>query len=171
METFDIRKKDEKWKVVKEGSDRALRSFDKKKEAVSFGREHVRKEGGHLRIWSADGEKLQEERSYESVVTQKVRQEPEAMGEPARGLFEGIAKGASDAGKAAQQVLPVVGVYLNRGVYGTAYYAAYGVVLAAVTIGRAIPMPAPFARGLHEGTEAAIHTYEEGHAGMPHHAV
>ena len=41
-------------------------------------------------------------------------------------------------------------------------------VLAAVAVGRSIPMPVPLARGLHEGTEAAIDAYEKGHAEMPH---
>jgi hypothetical protein len=181
MDTYDIWKQGGKWKLVREGSERALGSFDKKSKAVSFGREYVRNEGGYLRIWSADGKKLQEQRTYtgaeaeavseESVATQKVRKVHEDMGAPETGFFGGVARGARDAGKAAGQVVPVVGEFINRGAYGAAYYAAYGVVFAAVTIGRAIPMPTPFARGLHEGTEAAIDSYEKGHAEIPHQAA
>ena len=163
MNNFDILKKSGHWKVMKEGGERALRSFDRKNEAVSFGREYVRMHGGHLRIWSADGETLQDERNYPGAGAEAVRQEA-----PKAGLFEGIASGAADAAEAAGRLLPAAGEYFNRGVYGTAYYGAYGVVLAAVAVGRSIPMPAPLARGLHEGTEAAIDTYEKGHAEMPH---
>jgi len=174
MDTFEIFKKGERWKVKKEGSERALRSFEKKNKAVSFGRDYVRTQGGHLRIWSADGERLQEERTYPGAVaagpgvTEKVRREPEDVSVPESGLFGGIAKGAADAAEAAGRLLPSVGEYINRGLYGTSYYAAYGVVLAAVAIGRSIPIPGPLARGLHEGTEAAIDTYEKEHPDMPH---
>jgi hypothetical protein len=177
MENFDIWKKGEQWKVMKEGGERALRSFDRKNQAVRFGRDYVRMHGGQLRIWSADGNTLQEERSYagagaesvthEAVITEKLRRETETVEAPDRGLFEGIARGAVDAAEAAGRLLPAVGAYLNKGIYGTSYYAAYGVVLAAVAIGRSIPMPAPLARGLHEGTEAAIDSYEKGHSALP----
>jgi len=181
MDTYDIWKQGGKWKLVKEGSERALRSFDKKSKAVSFGREYVSNQGGHLRVWSADGEKLQQQHTYsgaeaeaasqESVATQKVRKVHEDMGAAETGFLGGLARGARDAGKVAGQVVPLVGEYLNRGVYGAAYYSAYGVVLAAVTVGGAIPMPTPLARGLHEGTEAAIDSYEHDHAEMPHQAA
>ena len=47
MKNFDILKKGGHWKVMKEGSEGALRSFDRKNEAVSFGRDYVRTHGGH----------------------------------------------------------------------------------------------------------------------------
>jgi hypothetical protein len=164
MDTFDIFKKDEQWKVAKEGSERALRSFDRKNLAVSFGRDYVRTHGGHLRIWSADGATLQEERTYPGAGGAESGTAGEVRSEPDKGVFGGIARGASDATEAVGRLLPAVGEYINRGIYGTSYYAAYGVVLAAVAISRSIPLPGPLARGLHEGAEAAIDTYEIEHA-------
>jgi hypothetical protein len=181
MDTFDILKKDGQWKVIKEGSERAFRSFDRKNQAVNFGRDYVTIHGGRLRIWSADGDTLQEERTYPGAKaeslrqdaggTEKVRREPEAVEEPERGWFEAVASGATDAAEVAGRLLPALGEYLNKGIHDTSYYAAYGVVFAAVAIGRAIPLPTSVARGLHEGTEAAIDTYEKGHCEMPQDAA
>jgi hypothetical protein len=172
MEIFDVVKKGGQWKIMKEGSERALRSFDRKQEAVSFGRDYVRGHGGQLRIWSADGTTLQQEHTYpgaeaEAFGAEKVRREPEAAELPESSLFEAVTKGARDAAEVAGRVLPALREYLNKGIHGTSYYAAYGVVLAAVVIGRSIPLPASVARGLHEGSEAAIDTCEKGHSGAP----
>jgi hypothetical protein len=179
MDTYDIWKKDEQWKVEKEGSERAIRSFDTKNEAVSFGRDYLQSHGGHLRIWSAEGDTVQEERIYSldeggepvgraSGAAQKVRPEPEpADVQQSRGLSAGIAKGAADAAEAARRLVPAAGEYLSKGAYGTAYYAAYGVVFTAVAVSRSIPMLAPVARGLHDGSEAAIKAYEEEPSATP----
>jgi len=63
-ETFHVTYKDSKWKVKKEGSQRAVKTFDNKEKAVDFGRDVAKKPGkGQLIIHKKDG-KIQEERTY-----------------------------------------------------------------------------------------------------------
>lgn len=168
MKAYDVMKKDGQWKVVEEGSERALRNFSTKAEAVRFGRDYVQSRGGMLRIWKADGVSMQEELSYEverdtdSVAT-RTRETVESAGPESQGLLDSITRGAADAAETAGRLIPRVGGYLSRGLYSTAYYSAYGVVFGAVTLGRAIPLPKSLVRGMHDGTEAAIDAYEKGH--------
>ena len=53
----------EKWRLEREGSDRAKRTFDTKAEALSNLREAVGKDGGSVRIRKVDNS-IQEERTY-----------------------------------------------------------------------------------------------------------
>lgn len=55
--------KSEKWRLEKEGSDRAKRTFDSKTEALKNLREAVGPSGGSVRIRKTDNT-IQEERTY-----------------------------------------------------------------------------------------------------------
>lgn len=180
MDTYDVRKVDQDWKLVKEGRERALRSFDKKTDAVSFARDYVQAHGGHLRIWSADGDTLQREHTYGVEGTEPVTREPAGEAReievgafyiPVKELAQGVSRGAADATRAAGRLVPQMGRYFAKGAYGASYYTAYGVVFAAVAVGKSIPLPGALARGLSEGTDAAIEAYEKGHAEPPERAA
>jgi hypothetical protein len=56
-------KKSEKWRLEKEGSDRAKRTFDRKEDALSNLRDSVGPGGGSVRIRKVDNT-IQEERTY-----------------------------------------------------------------------------------------------------------
>lgn len=56
-------KKSEKWRLEKEGSDRAKRTFDTKEDALSSLRDSVGPGGGSVRIRKIDNT-IQEERTY-----------------------------------------------------------------------------------------------------------
>lgn len=51
------------WAVKREGSKRASKTFDTKKEAEEYARERAREEGGELTIHGKDG-KIQDKDSY-----------------------------------------------------------------------------------------------------------
>lgn len=56
-------KKSEKWRLEKENSDRAVRTFDRKADALPALREAVGAKGGSVRIRKVDNT-IQEERTY-----------------------------------------------------------------------------------------------------------
>ena len=155
MEKYDIRKEEKQWKFVKEGSSRALKAFETKKEAVEYGRDYLRKHGGDLRIWKGDGISLQEERSYVREAETVERQE--------RSFYDGILEGVGDAAKAAGHIFPVAGKFISKGVYEAGYYAAYGVVFGATMVARLLPLPSPLAHGVQDGAQAALGSAEEPH--------
>lgn len=53
----------DKWAAKREGSDRASKTFDTKKEAEEYAREKARQAGGELTIHGKDG-KIQDRDSY-----------------------------------------------------------------------------------------------------------
>ena len=56
--------KDGEWAVKKSGSSRASQSFDRKEDAIKYGRDLSRKESSELYIHKRDGT-IQERSSYE----------------------------------------------------------------------------------------------------------
>ena len=51
------------WRLVRAGSKRAVKAFEKKAAALKYARRYVKERGGSLRIHKADGT-IQEERTY-----------------------------------------------------------------------------------------------------------
>lgn len=161
MDTYDIRKQGNRWRLARKGEEDAVASFDTKREAVAFGRDYLKVRGGHLRIWKGSGATsvVQEEHTYTP--------EAETRVEKATGIFEGIVEGAKDANTAVRQTLPQIGGYLAKSVYGAGYYTAYGVVYGAVAIRSLIPLPDSLTKGVHDGADAALHDYDEAHHEVP----
>lgn len=66
MNNYDLHfdEKSEKWRLEKEGSDRAVKLFDRKADATAGGalKEAIGKAGGSVRIKKLDGQ-IQEERT------------------------------------------------------------------------------------------------------------
>jgi hypothetical protein len=166
MDTYDVWKQENEWRIVREGDTRALRVFSTKREAVTFARDFLSMHGGHLRIWKGEGDasSLQEERIYEAL---HAAAEPEMVRRGAQGMFDGMMKGAMDASEAAWQLVPQLGRYFSRGAYQAGYYTAYGVVYGAVMVRNLIPLPNPLANGMHDGADAALHAVGETHQGTP----
>lgn len=86
--------------------------------------------------------------------------EPSGAATQARGAAEeevrdAFRQGAADAAAAADTVLPMLGKWLSRGVYGGCYLASYGVVFGALTASRLLPPESAVLKGLEAGAEAA----------------
>lgn len=63
-EKFHVTHKDGNWRVTKQGATRPSKTFDKKKDAVGYGRERAKsEEKGQLIIHKKDG-KIQTEHTY-----------------------------------------------------------------------------------------------------------
>lgn len=75
-------------------------------------------------------------------------------------VTEAVQEGTVQAQQAAADLLPAVGEFAAKTLYGTCYYAAFGVTFAALTIARLIPTESPVAHGLHDGAEAAAKQVE-----------
>lgn len=63
MDNYHLVNKDDQWKLEKEGSERSIRNFETKEQAMDFGKEYMKDHGGSLKIHKQDG-KIQEERTY-----------------------------------------------------------------------------------------------------------
>jgi hypothetical protein len=63
MNGYDVKKEDNNWKFEQHKSDRSIRNFDTKKEAVGFATAYMRAHEGSLKIKKANG-RIQEERTY-----------------------------------------------------------------------------------------------------------
>lgn len=63
MDNYHLVKRDDDWKLQKQGADRAAMTFDDKKSAVAESAKFMRQHGGSLKIHNMDG-KFQEERTY-----------------------------------------------------------------------------------------------------------
>ena len=63
LDHYHLGKEDGKWKFQKNGTDRSIRNFDKKEEALKYAIEYMDKHRGLLKIYKEDGG-LQEERTY-----------------------------------------------------------------------------------------------------------
>jgi len=52
-------------------------------------------------------------------------------------------------------IVPAIGRAISKAVYGTFYYASYGIVLTAVTVAQSIPADNAMGRGVKDGAAAA----------------
>ena len=70
----------------------------------------------------------------------------------------GIKEGAADAEETARTLIPAVGRAVSKTAYGSCYYLSYGIVLSALAVARAIPLPATMRKGFQDGAKAAEKT-------------
>jgi len=75
--------------------------------------------------------------------------------EPERDFRGAFGQGAADAAEAAATVLPMLGKWVSRSVYGACYYAAYGAVFTALAVSRALPPEGAVLKGFQDGAAAA----------------
>lgn len=64
MDNYHITKDDDKWKLTKEGNDRASKTADTKEAIIQKTREFMSHKTGSVKIHKEDG-KFQEERTYQ----------------------------------------------------------------------------------------------------------
>ena len=84
------------------------------------------------------------------------RKDPFAVvGEAMVAAADAVRKSTSDARQAASQAVPAVRSAGAQGVYVGTYYTAFGVVFAALSVGRLTPMENAFGYGLRDGASAA----------------
>jgi hypothetical protein len=60
---YHLTYKDNKWKLKPEGADRAVKTFETKREAIKGSADYLKAKAGSLRIHKKDGT-IQEERTY-----------------------------------------------------------------------------------------------------------
>lgn len=77
------------------------------------------------------------------------------VGEAMVAAADAVKKSTSDARHAASQALPAVRSAFAQGVYVVTYYASFGVVFAALAVGRVTPMENAFGYGVRDGASAA----------------
>jgi hypothetical protein len=63
MDNYHITKGDDKWKLTKEGNDRASQTADTKREIIQKTREYMEDKNGSVKIHKENGV-FQEERTY-----------------------------------------------------------------------------------------------------------
>lgn len=63
MDNYHLTHQSGEWKLKKEGSDRAIKTFASKQEAMDYSTEYMREHEGSLKFHKEDG-KIQEERTY-----------------------------------------------------------------------------------------------------------
>lgn len=63
MDNYHVTKDSGTWKLAKEGSDRAIKRFDTKTDAIDYTREYMDGKTGSVKIHKEDGT-IQEERTY-----------------------------------------------------------------------------------------------------------
>ena len=63
MENYHLTNKDGEWKFGKENSQRSIKNFDTKADALDFAKDFMNNNGGSLKIHKTDGT-FQEERTY-----------------------------------------------------------------------------------------------------------
>jgi hypothetical protein len=76
-------------------------------------------------------------------------------------LSNAVKEGAADAAQKASEVLPAVGKFLSKAVYGTCYYASYGVTFGALAVAKAIPADSAMSRGFHDGADSAMADFKK----------
>lgn len=64
MDNYHITKDNDKWKLTKQGGDRATKTADTKQQLIDKTREYMKDKVGSVKIHKADGE-IQEERTYQ----------------------------------------------------------------------------------------------------------
>jgi hypothetical protein len=77
------------------------------------------------------------------------------VGEAMVAAADAVKKSTSDARHAASQAFPAVRSAFAQSVYVTTYYASFGVVFAALAVGRMTPMDNAFGYGIRDGASAA----------------
>ena len=84
------------------------------------------------------------------------RKDPFAVvGEAMVAAADAVKKSTSDARHAAAQAVPAVRSAIAQSVYVVTYYTSFGVVFAALAVGRVTPMDNAFGYGLRDGAAAA----------------
>ncbi|MDD2768171.1 MAG: hypothetical protein PHT19_05530 [Methylococcus sp.] len=68
---------------------------------------------------------------------------------------EGLKEGASQARKAAGELVPTVGRAVSKAVYTGFYGLTYGVVFGGLLIGSLIPQDSIIAKGMSDGADSA----------------
>ena len=63
LDKYDLLHEDDKWKLRERGADRAIKTFEKKDEALGFSTGYVREHEGSLVIRKMN-DRIQEERTY-----------------------------------------------------------------------------------------------------------
>lgn len=63
MDNYHLVHKNDQWKLGKQGSERSIRNFETKSEAMNFSKDYMNNHGGSLKIHTQDG-RFQEERTY-----------------------------------------------------------------------------------------------------------
>jgi hypothetical protein len=63
MTRYHLTYKDNKWKLKPEGAERAVKTFETKREAIKGSADYLKAKAGSLRIHKRDGT-IQEERTY-----------------------------------------------------------------------------------------------------------
>jgi len=66
-----------------------------------------------------------------------------------------LKRGAQAGVDAAASVMPTVGVFMSRTLYGACYYTAFGTTFAAMAVASLIPRGGILEHGFHDGAEAA----------------
>ena len=64
MDNYDITKDGDKWKLKKQGNDRASKTADTKQEIIQKTRDYMSDKTGSVKIHKVDGQ-YQEERTYQ----------------------------------------------------------------------------------------------------------
>jgi len=64
MDNYHITKDENRWKLTKEGNERASKTADTKQEMIDTMREFMKDKTGSVKIHKEDG-KIQEERTYQ----------------------------------------------------------------------------------------------------------
>jgi hypothetical protein len=85
-----------------------------------------------------------------------------AVGDAIAAAAEAMRKSTSDARAAASHAVPAVRTTLAKGVYVATYYISYGVVAAALSIGRLVPPDSALAYGIRDGAAAARSVSRDG---------
>lgn len=88
------------------------------------------------------------------------------VGEAMVAAADAVKKSTSDARHAASQAVPAVRSALAQSVYVATYYTSFGVVFAALAVGRVTPTDNAFGYGLRDGASAA----RDASNGMPRRA-
>lgn len=85
--------------------------------------------------------------------------------------LDAINRGAASAKEAVGRVIPGVGKAVRKSVYGTFYYASFGVVFAALSVARLVPTNNVMGEALKDGADAARRAVENADAGSPEPSV
>jgi hypothetical protein len=73
---------------------------------------------------------------------------------------DAIRQGAASAKAAVGEVIPGVGKLVRKSIYGGFYYASYGVVFAALTVAKLLPVDNVVSEGVRDGASAACKAVE-----------
>jgi hypothetical protein len=85
----------------------------------------------------------------------------EAVEETTTTVIDALRRGAAAGAEAAADIWPAVGRVWSRTLYGTCYYAAYGVTFGALAAASLVPEGSLLEKGFHEGAEAAREAFHE----------